>query len=237
MSEKPLHSAVKNPVTLIVGDQKSEFNSGCRVIDITFPNVLHPEDPASSEVGEIRFKNYYVALLTIRAKFRVIQANGEQGDLKWRTCVRNMKLMPKPHTEAGSQDYFCLTRKHFLFELVNVISLRLILQQPSPVWKEFKLEDIKIFRTMTTPKGTPLPAWLTEELTEKPDKKLESSALASSMLSKQFQSGGVPDLDSLSANLQELWAMTEEVAGNQTNVRLGRYEVDGCYEINLLSYT
>ena len=33
-----------------------------------------------------------------------------------------------------------------LFELVNVSALRLILQQPSPVWREFKIEDLKVFR-------------------------------------------------------------------------------------------
>jgi len=32
------------------------------------------------------------------------------------------------------------------FDLVNVTALRLILQQPSPVWKEFKIEDLKVFR-------------------------------------------------------------------------------------------
>jgi len=34
-----------------------------------------------------------------------------------------------------------------LFELVNVSALRIILQQPSPVWKEFKIEDLKIYRS------------------------------------------------------------------------------------------
>ena len=34
-----------------------------------------------------------------------------------------------------------------LFELVNVSALRLILQQPSPVWKEFRIEDLKVFRS------------------------------------------------------------------------------------------
>ena len=34
-----------------------------------------------------------------------------------------------------------------LFDLVNVSALRLILQQPSPVWKDFKIEDLKVFRS------------------------------------------------------------------------------------------
>lgn len=36
---------------------------------------------------------------------------------------------------------------------------------------------------------------------------------------------GVPNLESLSANLQELWALAEVVSANQTTVNLGRYEV------------
>ncbi len=29
----------------------------------------------------------------------------------------------------------------------NVLRLRFILRQPSPQWKDFKIEDIKIFKT------------------------------------------------------------------------------------------
>ncbi|XP_067684619.1 nicolin-1-like isoform X2 [Haliotis asinina] len=215
MTEKPLHSNVKNPVLLFVGDPKAEFHSGCKVFDVTFPNVIHPE------VGEIRFKNHYVGILTLRAKFRSAENNGEPGELKWRTCLRRMKLMPSPHTESGSQDYFSLTRKHLLFDLVNLTALRFILQQPSPVWRDFKLEELKVFRTSAVPRSVPLPAWLTEGPTESSERKIP----------------GVPNLESLSANLQELWALAEVVSANQTTVNLGRYEVDGCYDINLLSYT
>ena len=34
----------------------------------------------------------------------------------------------------------------FLCDMTNVVSVRLILQQPSPVWKEFKIEELKLFR-------------------------------------------------------------------------------------------
>ena len=32
-------------------------------------------------------------------------------EVKWRTCVKKMRLMPSPHVEAGAQDYFIITRK------------------------------------------------------------------------------------------------------------------------------
>ncbi|XP_067684621.1 nicolin-1-like isoform X4 [Haliotis asinina] len=241
MTEKPLHSNVKNPVLLFVGDPKAEFHSGCKVFDVTFPNVIHPEDEEVDEgvkVGEIRFKNHYVGILTLRAKFRSAENNGEPGELKWRTCLRRMKLMPSPHTESGSQDYFSLTRKHLLFDLVNLTALRFILQQPSPVWRDFKLEELKVFRTSAVPRSVPLPAWLTEGPTESSERKIPPAQRPlTPAASGKGGVGGVPNLESLSANLQELWALAEVVSANQTTVNLGRYEVDGCYDINLLSYT
>ncbi|XP_060593717.1 nicolin-1-like isoform X2 [Ruditapes philippinarum] len=107
------------------------------------------------------------------------------------------------------------------FELVNVSALRIILQQPSCVWKEFKIEDLKIYRSSESGRPNPLPAWLTDTPSKSGKKKVE----------------GVTNLEALSSTLQQLWALSEEVAAQQTNRALGRYEVDGCYEINLLSYT
>jgi hypothetical protein len=34
-----------------------------------------------------------------------------------------------------------------MIELSNVIAIRVILQQPSPVWKDFRIEDLKLYRT------------------------------------------------------------------------------------------
>ncbi|ESO84393.1 hypothetical protein LOTGIDRAFT_236344 [Lottia gigantea] len=218
MQEKSILCSIKPTVSLLVGDHKHDFFSGCKMFDVTFPNIINPE------IGEICFQNFYVAQLTIRAKFRSADLNGQTGTLKWRTCVRKMQLMPNAHTEDGSHDYFTLNRKHFNFDIVNLSTLRFILHQPSPVWKDFKLEDIRFYRSPQVSKSTGLPYWLTEEQTE--EKAKDKQKLQ-----------GLPDLDMLSANLQALWSMAEEVSDNQSTVPLGRYEVDGCYDINLLSYT
>merc|ERR1712223_1510387 len=106
--------------------------------------------------------------------------------------------------------------------MTNVVSVRLILQQPSPVWKEFKIEDLKLFRMSSGLRVPPLPSWVTDDDKTKVGKK---------------ELDGVPDLDTLSASLQQLWALAEEAASNQTDESLGRYEVDGCYDINLLAYS
>lgn len=41
--EKPLNCTIKNPVNLMLGDVKVDMLCGCKVIDITFPNIMSPE--------------------------------------------------------------------------------------------------------------------------------------------------------------------------------------------------
>ncbi|KAL5013392.1 hypothetical protein ScPMuIL_007662 [Solemya velum] len=215
---RPLNCNLKTPVLLSVGNQKTEFVSGCKIIDVTFPNIIAPE------IGEIRFKNYYVALLTIKVKFRVSSENNEPGaDVKWKTCVRKMKLMPNAYTETGSQDFFSITKKQFSCDLINVTVLRLILQQPAPVWKDFHLENLKLFHPFEPSRPTALPAWLTD------------NTHTNTASSKNLE--GMPSVEKLSSLMQELWALSEEASALQSSKSMGRYEVDGCYEINLLSYT
>ncbi|XP_071136946.1 nicolin-1-like isoform X3 [Mytilus edulis] len=226
MTDRPLHSHIKNPVILTISDGKTEFHSGCRVIDINFPNISNPEssNPISvsicERVGEIHFKNSYTAFITVKAKFKAQAENGDAGgDAKWKTCVRRFRLMPNPHMEEGSQDYFCLGKKHFMNELSNITQIRVILQQPSPVWKDFRIEELKLYRSAEMNKTPALPSWLIEDS------------------GKSKKSDSVPNLEAISSSLQHLWALAEEVGAKQTERALGRYEVDGCYEINLLSYT
>ncbi|XP_033746579.1 nicolin-1-like isoform X5 [Pecten maximus] len=229
-SDRPIHCNIKNPVVVNIADAKNEFHSGCKIIDITFPNVTNPESTTilsiCDRVGEIHFKNSYVAYLTVRVKQK--PAPSEPGsdsgtpEIKWRTCVQRMRLMSNPHCEAGSQDYYCISQKHFSFDLTQLTGMRLILQQPSPVWKDFRLEEIKLYRSSESNRPQPLPAWLIEEASNSSSKK---------------RIEGLGSVDGISASLQQLWALSEGVASNQTEKALGRFDVDGCYEINLLSYT
>ncbi|XP_062590197.1 nicolin-1-like isoform X1 [Saccostrea cucullata] len=251
MGDRPLHCSIKNPFVLTVEDQKSVFHSGCKVIEVTFPNVSVPEKqtvPISlcERVGEICFKNYYTAYISIRVKFKAAPDNGTDsaGDIKWRTCVRKMRLMPNPHKESGSQDYFSISKKQFSFDISNISAMRIILQQPSPVWKEFRIEDLKLYRSSEMmSKPPPLPAWLTESSINSTKHKLELQTKAKEKIyfddsdSQENEEVGIPNLESISSGLQELWGLSEEMAVNQTSTDIGRYEVDGCYEINLLAYT
>ncbi|XP_033746575.1 nicolin-1-like isoform X1 [Pecten maximus] len=253
-SDRPIHCNIKNPVVVNIADAKNEFHSGCKIIDITFPNVTNPESTTilsiCDRVGEIHFKNSYVAYLTVRVKQK--PAPSEPGsdsgtpEIKWRTCVQRMRLMSNPHCEAGSQDYYCISQKHFSFDLTQLTGMRLILQQPSPVWKDFRLEEIKLYRSSESNRPQPLPAWLIEEASNSSSKKRIEHFDSSVSYEEEadvapLQNGGnvagLGSVDGISASLQQLWALSEGVASNQTEKALGRFDVDGCYEINLLSYT
>ncbi|CAF0736701.1 unnamed protein product [Didymodactylos carnosus] len=52
--------------------------------------------------------------------------------------------MPSAHGEAGSNDHFLIERNQLLFIPRSIHQLRIILQQPSPIWKDFNIENVKI---------------------------------------------------------------------------------------------
>uniref|UniRef100_A0A2K6K6I2 Nicolin 1, tubulin polyglutamylase complex subunit n=2 Tax=Rhinopithecus TaxID=542827 RepID=A0A2K6K6I2_RHIBE len=48
---------------------------------------------------------------------------------------------------------------------------------------------------------------------------------------------GLPDPSRVSSEVQQMWALTEMIRASHTSTRIGRFDVDGCYDLNLLSYT
>lgn len=63
---------------------------------------LTPPPPLRQEIS---FKNFYTAFLTVRIQQRKAS---DPKNKRWRTCVRDLRLMANPHTEDGSQDYVSL---------------------------------------------------------------------------------------------------------------------------------
>ncbi|XP_025106150.1 nicolin-1-like isoform X6 [Pomacea canaliculata] len=235
--DKPLNYTVKSPVYLTLADGKVDDFKGCKVVDVTFPNIIStqakPMECEDVHIGEIRFKNYYVAVLTVKAKFRGGLTSGDS-DSKWKTCLKSVKLMPDPHSEEGSHDYFTFTNKQFCCEPKGITILRFILQQPSPVWKDFRMENLKLLQASGNTKPNPLPAWLMEESSEKKVRKPLEKLLTSPVTGEEER---VPDVEQISSQLQQLWALAEEASSVQTNQSLGRFQIDGCYDVNLLAYT
>ncbi|XP_022100799.1 nicolin-1-like isoform X2 [Acanthaster planci] len=177
-------------------------------------------------LGNITFKNNYTAFITVKVKCK---PQDEKEETRWRDCVRQLRLMPDPHTETASQAYFTVSKSEMLFEPTEVIAVRLVLQQPSPVWAHFGIEEVAIFPPEIKPERlTSVTTWL-----------LENQHLTDSnpRQTSKKHSESTPPVDKITAGLQHLWALTETMRANQTQVSLGRYDVDGSYEINLLSYT
>ncbi|XP_040263833.1 nicolin-1 isoform X2 [Bufo bufo] len=109
-----------------------------------------------------------------------------------------------------------------LCEADKVVSLRFVLRQPSPVWLSFTLEELQI-----NPPGRQIPQnqlswWLSHLPPREERRKLHK---------------GLPDPERVSSEVQRMWALTEVMRSSQSTATVGRFDVDGCYDINLLSYT
>ncbi|KAH0507381.1 Nicolin-1 [Microtus ochrogaster] len=206
----PCH--VKSTVALKVGDMRtSQGRPDVLVVDVTFPNV------APFELQEIMFKNYYTAFLSIC----VPQHTPLHTPSKWVTCLRDYCLMPDPHSEEGAQEYVSLFKHQMLCDMTRVLELRLILQQPSPLWLSFTVEEAQIYQQGPKSPSLTFPKWLSHPVSnEQPVPSLE----------------GLPD-PRVSSEVQQIWALTEMFRASHSYTRMGRFDMDGCYDLNLLSYT
>ncbi|XP_072328185.1 nicolin-1 isoform X3 [Scyliorhinus torazame] len=110
---------------------------------------------------------------------------------------------------------------NMLFEPDDVMTVRLILRQPSPVWLTFTIEDIKMYECDHDKDKVQGP-WLSQ-LTP-PERPLNLS-------------DGLPDPEVVASSVQQMWVLTEMVRNNPTSNRVGRFDVDGSYDVTLLSYT
>lgn len=217
MTDVPVDCIVKAPVSLQIGDAVSDtLRPGVLVTDIVFPGGK------PIKIREISFKNYYTALLSVRLLRREESRQDGTAPAKWVTCLRNFPLMANPHAEVGSQDYFSVFRHQMLVEPDYVTSIRLILRQPSSAWLNFNVEQIKIYTCEKEDSEKTVPTWL-------------SSVVSSD--DEPPNNEGLPNPETVSSSIQQMWALTELMQSNQTTASVGRFDVDGCYDINLLSYT
>ncbi|KAL0977969.1 hypothetical protein UPYG_G00164080 [Umbra pygmaea] len=211
MSINTVACTVKPAVTLQLGDAKADTSRpGVYVIDVTLPIGQ------TVNIQDISFKNYYTAYLTVRLLRR-----SDEGAARWATCLTNHCLMPSPHTEEGAQDYCSIYRHQMLIKPDNVASVRLILRQPSSSWLSFSIEDIKIHPCLNKEPEIDIPGWLSDltHVDQRPDIQ------------------GIPDPQMVSSSIQQMWALTEVMQTNQSTASIGRFDVDGCYDIDLLSFT
>lgn len=62
--------------------------------------------------------------------------------------------MDNAHLEFQSQDYFCIKSSESKVDWSELYKIKLIMRQPSPSWKDFGIDDIKIFKTIKSEKYT-----------------------------------------------------------------------------------
>uniref|UniRef100_A0A2R9B8B5 Nicolin-1 n=1 Tax=Pan paniscus TaxID=9597 RepID=A0A2R9B8B5_PANPA len=200
----PCH--VKGTVALQVGDVwTSQGRPGVLVIDVTFPCVTPFEG--------ITFKNYYTA---------AGHGGSPHTPAKWVTCLWDYCLMPDPHSEEGAQEYVSLFKQQILCDMARISELHLILQQPSPLWLSFTVEELQIYQQGPKSPSMIFPKWLSHPVP------CEQPALLHE---------GLPDPSRVSSEVQQMWALTEMIWASHTSARIGHFDVDGCYDLNLLSYT
>ncbi|XP_073498910.1 nicolin-1 isoform X2 [Phyllobates terribilis] len=212
MAQEAAACSIRTPVPLQVGDGTSE--PGVSVIDVTFPAAT------PRHVRAISFRNFYTAFLTV--KIQQLRPTATKKSRTWRTCVRSLRLMPDPHMEEGSQDYVSVCRQQMSCDADNVTALRFILRQPSPVWLTFTLEELQINPPGRQSPQKPFSWWLSHLPPREELQKLHK---------------GLPDPERVSSEVQRMWALTEVMRSTQSTAAVGRFDVDGCYDINLLSYT
>ncbi|XP_057701174.1 nicolin-1 isoform X3 [Corythoichthys intestinalis] len=205
---------IKPPVFLGFRSGTRERPSGVCVVDVVLP-------PGKTvDIERISFKNFYTAFLSIRLQRR---SPGREGaPAKWCTALRDCPLMKNPHTEGGAHDYYNLHRKQLQVSADEVSCVRLILKQPSWSWSSFGVEDVRVY-----PRAPP----------PEPDKELSEWLLALETVDPPVQ-GPAVDAAGVSRSLQQMWALSQVMQASQTSTAsVGRFDVDGCYDIQSLSLT
>lgn len=151
-----------------------------------------------------------------------------EGNYTWRTVLKDFSLMPSPHNEYASQNSFIIdAEKQFTEHHDNVVAVRLILRQPSPHWSHFGLDDL----TFHLPnKDQKLKGWSTRRRVSSdgderaPPEEQHMDETRASRISEKFYKA---------VSL----ASDERVVNSLEKHGSVRFDVDGSYDLNLLSYT
>ena len=117
-------------------------------IDVSFP-------AAPVVISHISFSNYYTSAITIshtgtRADSDPLTATHMKGRTPtWQVAVPKLTLMSDPHCEDDAQCYHELTVAHFApdFDYRRVTRLRICCLQPSPLWREYGIQQLRFYAT------------------------------------------------------------------------------------------
>ncbi|EDV25419.1 expressed hypothetical protein [Trichoplax adhaerens] len=210
----------KNPLIVKI-DTHDNLKSGCSVIEVNFPHSK------PLQLGKIQFSNNYSAYLTIKAQFKETsdESAAIKNTRKWITLIKNKQLMPNVHCDVSGRDHFTITREEMLEKPDNILYMRLILRQPSPIWLQFSIENIKL-----SPKND-------SEGTSKEGNRDVHLPSRNTTVTKNASSSVYPDPTKIASSLQNLWALMYSKRTGAPPPFLKKLEVDGSYEVSTLSYT
>jgi len=133
-------------------------------------------------------------------------------DENFKTFVEHYQLMKSPHYANDSQNICKINFAELGFAEESLTTLRFILRQPSSIWQRFSIEEIKVYKAMD--KDHIIDIEKEQNLT-----KCDSSL------------GNIID------SLQKVIDHMGQVQNHHLEFDPAPFDIDGCYDINLLSYT
>ena len=130
-----VHEIEKNNDEIIISDKKEDLNKHY-YYEIRSPSNLIKFD-------YILFKNYYVASISLLA-----YCGNESLCL-----LNNYTIMSDPNTEEDSERFILISSKEFeieesKFKELKINSMKLYIFQPSLLWNDFYLKNIKIINSL-----------------------------------------------------------------------------------------
>ncbi|CAF4189687.1 unnamed protein product [Rotaria magnacalcarata] len=108
-----------------------------------------------------------------------------------------------------------------------IYQIRFILQQPSSIWKDFTIDNVKIHNQTIPIK----------------DRKPSIERLLASTLINDDQMAepaftNIPTMNELSQHLQAMWAICAKMQQSDYGPEhIKRFDIDGAYDLQILSYT
>lgn len=223
MTDHPtqVKASIKGPLVLKVGTAVTHnvLNTGCKVITISFP------DAAAVDISAISFTNKYTAIIQINGKSKVKEESDESFKFIWKKLLSSKILMPHAHESTGAEAKICIQSSEFLSNADGVSCIKLILQQPSMQFTEFGVENIQLYSGSTDihAGADTIPRWLSQSDSE---------------LQEAQNIKNCPPVDKISSVLLKMWATGKTVYDLKKRQRTSpdRFDKDGCYDINLLTY-
>jgi hypothetical protein len=130
-----VHEIEKNSDEIIISDKKEDFNKHY-YYEIRSPSNLIKFD-------YILFKNYYVASISLLA-----YCGNESLCL-----LNNYTIMSDANTEEDSERFILISSKEFeieesKFKELQINSMKLYIFQPSLLWNDFYLKNLKIINSL-----------------------------------------------------------------------------------------